>query len=474
MRNGSETDIARLPQTQTYDNITTRLGIDQYVLDATMQIAIYQGLISPPANSSSAVTGSSCSTGNCTFPAFSTLAMCHYCSDISDTIIHTNTSYRLPSGLAPPLDNIGSPFSTSIQEYEYAQVTGFEALVRRNWYLDLDSVNSTDHPYAAYNCTLVPCLKTFEANVSNGLYYEQEISRQDLYFAGWEVQTGGPWIYELESRVVDQGITGGPYNASSIAVNSTLVNGNWEPCNPTPMNTTTNTYQINTTTMGIVSDMLDNTTSTLWYPDSCVWVLGPQAGFALGRFLGGFFDNNSLQVDGDVVHGDIWLMNLFNNGSITLDTVDAFMDGLDWTITAAMRQNSPDRPELATVTGVAHTLESCLAVQWAWISLPAALLAMEVLFLVAIMAMTRRAGSPRAAGGGRWWSEDWKNSSLALVFLGLDKTILGGKLGPGHADEDRGEELSRQADMYRAAERIHVKLGKDGDGWRLEEAVQTK
>lgn len=53
-------------------------------------VAVYTGLLAPPANTSESIAGH-CPTGNCTFPhdsgvTFSTLEICHSYRDISDLI----------------------------------------------------------------------------------------------------------------------------------------------------------------------------------------------------------------------------------------------------------------------------------------------------------------------------------------------------------------------------------------------------
>lgn len=110
------------------------------------------------------------------------------------------------------------------------------------------------------------------------------------------------------------------------------------------------------------------------------------------------------------------------------------MSSLDWFITAAMRQNLPNTGNLAVVTGVAHILDLCLAVQWAWISLPAALLGLEVVFLVAVIFMTRRAeaascfrGRGRVAVGGGL--EEFFTG--VLLLYGLEEKAVGEKPGKG-------------------------------------------
>ncbi|KAG6355329.1 hypothetical protein INS49_003290 [Diaporthe citri] len=120
-----------------------------------------------------------------------------------------------------------------------------------------------------------------------------------------------------------------------------------------------------------------------------------------------------------------------------MDTVGAFMDGLVWSVTAAMRQtsNSEDTPRaLRAVCGQTHVMQTCLTVRWAWLSLPASLLGLQLAFLVAIVVIS---------GSAKHWRGGWKDSSLALLFHGLE-----GSAKPPHEKVER-EELRDKGGMFK-------------------------
>ncbi|ROV89598.1 hypothetical protein VMCG_09925 [Cytospora schulzeri] len=404
---------AEIPKMQNYEaRITTPSNKPR--ITGSMQGAIYMGLLAPPQNSSAAITAS-CRTGNCTFPhddgaAFSTLAMCQSCSDISDTItygtseIYDDRPATIPSGANP-------------------------------------------HDFAIA-CGMTPCLKTFSANVTDTVYEETELSSQDLV---WSSHAG-----------------------YTLATNTTLRNGTWEACMPTPQNTSTNTLRINTTSMALISEVSDkgiewavssnidihniSAGASLWYPDDCVWWFGTLPADAISSHLLGIFDNKTLDTPywsraPSSAQGDLWLVNLYRNGTMNMDTVNAYMNGLAWSMTANMRQSSEDSILLRTVQGQMKKVESCLTVRWVWLSLPASLLGLELSFLVTIMVLSRSA---------KHWRGDWKDSSLALLYHGLEDHTA--KYNDGGVVS---EKLLDKEGMFKVAQGTRVQLQKGDGNWRF-------
>jgi hypothetical protein len=426
---------AEIPKTQIYNKFKIHAGAGQDILDGTMQGAIFMGLLNPPKNSSQAITAT-CQTGNCTFPndngaAFSSLAMCSSCIDISDTIVVNNTAGSLSQATIPSgaLIKPNLPMSTLVTTNSSGPgdpMFSFDALMSR----DGSPANSF-----ALTCSLFPCYKTYGARVSRAVYDEPELSSENLVF---------------NSQL----------SRFSLAANRTLRNGTWQACNPSQHNSSTNTVMINTTTMSVPNTLDTSLTGgpILWYPDDCVWQLGAIATNAIPLFLRFFFHNNSLQSPiplPDQAFGDLWLMNLYHNGTATIDTAESYMDGLAWSITAAMRQDSVDREALATVRGEVLTLETCVRVQWGWISVLAALLGLGIVFLATVIFMTP---------SGADWRGDWKGSSLALLFHGLDERVI---------TTERNEMAWRSEDMFQLAKGIKVQLQRRDGRWRFREAEQS-
>lgn len=310
-----------------------------------------------------------------------------------------------------------------------------------------DPYNFTDN--FAVACGITPCLKTLGANVTNGVYQERELSSVDLV---WSDRAG-----------------------YTLATNRTLRNGTWQSCMTTAQTTTDNSLRINTTTMGLmsraegtveygVSSNMDlkhaDPGASLWYPDDCVWWFGCLPVQAISSFLEGFFDKKTIKMplgysDPKDARGDPWVLRMYRNSTANMDTFTAFMDGLAWSVTAAMRQtsNSDDTPrELRTVSGQAQVMQTCLTVRWVWLSLPASLLGLQLAFLVAIVVIS---------GSAEHWRGDWKDSSLALLYHGLERSA---KMS---AEKVEREELRNKDGMFKVARAMKVQLRQDKDNWRF-------
>ncbi|KAK7696726.1 hypothetical protein SLS64_014274 [Diaporthe eres] len=254
----------------------------------------------------------------------------------------------------------------------------------------------------------------------------------------------------------------------------TLRNGSWQSCMPTTQNTTATTLRVNTMSMTLImSQIVDNDeqpslsstyleninpVASLWYPDDCVWWFGRHAAEKMEEFLRDFFKDQILWLPAasknrSCVYGDLWVLNLFRNGTASMDTVGAFLDGLAWSMTAAMRQTSTSDDSLRrSVSGQTQVVQSCLAVRWVWLSLPASLLGLQLAFLVAIVVIS---------GSAEHWRGDWKDSSLALLYHGL-------KVSAPLSDEKvESEELRDKDGMFKVARATKVQLRQDKDDWRF-------
>ena len=162
--------------------------------------------------------------------------------------------------------------------------------------------------------------------------------------------------------------------------------------------------------------------------------------------------NSSGVVDyGTYLSGNIWIQNLYNSGSPTMDSVNEYMEGLSNSITAIIRQgdtsgNSTQGWAQGTVLG----MQTCIQVQWRWISLPAVTLAL----VIAFMGMTvLRTGQS---------SMVWKSSSLALLFHGLSPDT-----------RDQYGELGRVKDLDRVAKGMQATLERTDAGWAFVEHAQV-
>ncbi|GAB0145977.1 hypothetical protein EsHS_00006392 [Epichloe bromicola] len=245
---------ARIPIANRYIEVGPHYAVGSNVLDTPMQYAVYRALLVPPANSSQSVKVD-CTTGNCTFPAdqgatFTTLSMCHSCRDILNTIRFSNAFgvhvYELPNGL--------SLQGAAVIEHNCLEM---------HWWTEMPNVprksNCANAPLG-FECSLRPCVKTYGANYTNGVYSEEELSRAYLHHVP------------------------GPVRQWEVAMNRTVYNGTWRDCQGTELRSEKNTVQV--ALPGIQQEDIDALSyPSLWYPPECAYTVTGISSNALADFI---------------------------------------------------------------------------------------------------------------------------------------------------------------------------------------------
>lgn len=433
--------IASIPKTNRYSVTGMHTGALSASLDGPAQVAIYMGLLNPPSNSSSSISVD-CPTGNCTFPAdagatFSTLGMCHSCTDISDTVSANTTTiprnYTLESGAWVGREVLTS---TVLADYDDS-LFAFEALMLNYPERCMDGAElkssasdcTPEDPFAV-RCTLDPCVQTYAANVTESVYSETLLSSENLPYV---MDNGFYWI---------------------LATNRTLDNGTWRSCNASTTPTPSNTVGIGANGT-IPTGTKQAAEAQLYYPDSCVWVFNFTSAISHREFLSNTLTDTELSYYAipTAIVGELWLQNLYRNGSANASTVDDFMQGLTMSMTANMRSRG-DTPSSGWATGTPLASKTCIRVRWAWFALPAALWVLAVGFVAMLLAQsTFGAGSRRA-----WWQQrTWKSSVLVPLFLGFDASTRE-KL------RDAGSPAVSGQEMQDAARSMRVQLCDQGSG----------
>jgi hypothetical protein len=128
--------------------------------------------------------------------------------------------------------------------------------------------------------------------------------------------------------------------------------------------------------------------------------------------------------------------------------VPALFGNLTASLNTRIREMSINEKD-GGVSGDALVLVPHVHIRWEWLSLPAIFVGLCSVLLAATAMATKRSGVPV-----------WKNSSLAVLFHGLeDDSGSTGDESPGH--------LSRSSEMGKEAEGRAVVLRRGGGGWKL-------
>ncbi|KAJ6443157.1 metallopeptidase, catalytic domain-containingprotein [Purpureocillium lavendulum] len=447
---------AAIPRANAYDSSGSHFGANAETLDSPMRLAIYMGLLEPPVNSSVSVKAS-CATGNCTFPSesgatFTTLGMCHSCSDVTSSIKGGSGlfNFSLPDGPRLSTNLLVNTTITQAQDF-YSLHGGYfniTAISLSSSEPNCNKLRCMTQPFAS-TCEFVPCIRTYAANVTESRYEERELDQQRLRWAGPDL-----WNF-------------------SLAVKSTLRRGIWTACNSTNAKTETNTVQVFKANSTMISEWLRDTvdpSAVEWYPPDCVFRFNTAATRAIYQNLYDDFWNHAelyAALAGGGSQGPVWAQTLWNNGTINITSVDAYMRGLALSMSAQMRKDSQNylnsSGDMSFTLGQAWKSEACIGIHWEFMSFQASLLVLEVFFFAVLVVLDRRSA----------WPGDWKSSALAPLFLGLGSaSVSDSDAEPGVKARARRAPASAN-DMLAAAKRLKVRLGHERGSWVLQAADEA-
>lgn len=407
-------------------------------LRESMQSAMYIGLVKPPDNSSASVE-TFCSTGNCTFAAdatkavFQTLSMCHSCRDISDQIIEDSPigNHTLPSGAVA---NDRDLFSCAAEPSFRADdpIFKFECVMRNDYSLGLPVPT-------AISCQLFPCVKTYAAGIRNSQYTETILSTETPNPGNAAVHKDSLALI-ISAAVIDPlraGVRKKCESASTPSASHTVAFGEVE----------------------VIKTIRDNITQGLdyqrWYEPECIWGFEVQSQWGFSSFLADKINLHKLGLP--LSSGEPWLRKAFQNGNGSVATFDEVVGGLALTISGQMRsENVTAEFSTRPVEGTAWENDTCIGVQWQWISFPVSLLMLEILLLLATIDRGRRCD----------WRGDWKSSPLPLLFN-----------APLHDGDIGAAKSLTVAEMEERASLLRIKMVQDphecpSEGWRLQKITE--
>lgn len=401
---------ASIPRALNYTGYLPGLSSSNgFVPILPMKSAVYAGLFAENNNPSAALNVT-CSTGNCTFEPFETLAICSSCVDMTQYMTRycedgvppngniSGCGWQLPGGAAllntsSEVFSMTSTFPSSFGDMPYATVMQLIFMGTES-----QSVPDVLNPWAT-ECTLAACIQTVSSAVSDG-YLSENVTGS--FLNGTIVDVSGATSdvpIDLTSPETNETFT--------LAMGSKLAMEAWFADIFKNGSASRNGAYINQT-----------------FSDSNV-IVNLTVGISSGET---FFDS-------DVVTAFYWNYYEYPNGLALL------MDDLAISMTVAVRSFVGAVPH----SGLALSYESFVHVRWAFITVPVAILLLTALFLAAAIWRSQRSRTKL-----------WKSSALAMLFHGLDHDTRE-KLGNGGTLKEK---------MMRAKD-VKVQLDEQGDAGSL-------
>lgn len=159
-----------------------------------MQASVFAGIYAPQAN----IIPIACPSGNCSFTEYRTLAYCSKCTDISDQLVYSTTNftneegnsqvqwnYTLPSGTHTMWSNIEPMMpmvSNFTDSYEVVWSAGDSPAPCKEADRSDPFKAWPCQGYGAANCTIKPCVRTYTAEVKEGVATERLRSTASQFY----------------------------------------------------------------------------------------------------------------------------------------------------------------------------------------------------------------------------------------------------------------------------------------------------
>lgn len=400
--------IATVARTSSYIAQGGHTGAGEADIDSPMAVAIETGLVNAPANAATLVN-TDCVSGNCTFPRFQTVGVCHACQDISASIHNATAAVKT-----------GSTTTTTTQVLNYTLTDADDDDAVTAWIgqgqlfssyaptavstisnmLELQVLTTAPNwvgDPAAYACQMYPCVRTYESGVTNQVRTEtlidtQKMGQNQLYFKEQS---------DLRSLFM-------------LATGTTLRNGSSVACEP-HTEAADGLVEVALANVDAAPDDMPASTATVetrWFDADCVWTFGFLSTSVIKQQLASELDDTHMHITGGVVVGPLVAKTMWQNGTMNLATMNAYMTGLTDTMTADIR-NRGANGSLEYEHGDVLTNETCVEVGWRWFSYPATLVFLSGAFFLWLVVHVPRDSVQRL----------WKSSTLAMLFCDVDDSI---------------------------------------------------
>ncbi|KAK8128742.1 hypothetical protein PG984_009850 [Apiospora sp. TS-2023a] len=498
---------------------------------------IYSSLMDPAGLAS--ILHFQCTTGNCTFnthgdptnskgiddaQAFSTMALCHKCINVthlissewtldSDTTLFGNSrrclTYSVPNTLYNGFSNGGG--LQSIRFYDDGSInTVFRSVFSNLTWAgnaipqDVQDIstsalanitiltcnskrcNGQRNDICASTCTLYPCIRSYTVSITNGQLFQEQISTSPAVTSGWVLGA----IYTSDPAKDYPNLVFGDfdgYPSDWVAAKSPCRIGD----NVYTLQNVSSGFKPNTTWSCTPAPNTDRRNcESMTDPQNCIYRQDTRHGQAVSNVLNRYFTqecailNDTLECDNSASAlqenvGDV----LFRRGNVTTETIDEYFGAVAGSISNQYRNHygrtppkswvaSPEDQPFGEVHGVVLQTKTCNTIHLQWLAFPTAITTITAAILVWTMA---------DSWGKRRNRPVWKDHVLPFLFYSHrfkrgadDSTANEESHTDGRISEDDDERLLETDEMEKLAAKLQVRFEWPGDGDTKEEATPRR
>ncbi|KUJ09624.1 uncharacterized protein LY89DRAFT_657053, partial [Mollisia scopiformis] len=395
------------------------------VPDLSMQQAVKMGLFNA-ANESISASTPSCSSGNCTWPDFSSLGICSKVANVTSFLTVSPLATNLSASIGYMVDNnVTLPNGAFLQAGEMA-------------------MNITTAPNVDNSSSVSPVNGSLAfANEPNAAYttisdhyviWQNTAGQGQADFGAMEILLY--WCVNTYSTQVTAGISSTSISSTSVNIASTntsltlpdsnSANGTFQQWGELAMNPSNSSD--NYTVDGSANAALAAYMGTTF-----------RGTYEIG--LGGGYTTDAAQVLVSALFGEPGLAGA--RGQVADDMQLSGVQNLTQNIATGMTNNIRDRQFAGqAATGTSWVLETYVHVSWPWISFLIVLLVSSFAFLLATIVKTRAV------------KVDVMRSSALATMCALGQEVKG-YMGP----------VDLRGSTFEKAEGLRVRLGKGATGW---------
>ncbi|KAF6827084.1 hypothetical protein CMUS01_09144 [Colletotrichum musicola] len=315
-REPSDLELANVPRANYYTACPTSLLTQvSYSIDPIMEAALNKGLIDPEETETQ--IKAQCSTDNCTFTQgndgyfFSSLAMIHFCQDVTDRVVKNSTdTWHLKGStlqLAQSSDMVMLSIAETPENYNDDQRPFLSFDILMATFPDPEckkgcGLTLTIAPLAV-QCRLDPGVKRYKGEITNGIYRETE-DKEPSQMLKIRPTTDGDndyaWTLVTNFRLID-GEEKSCYAVADEAPQYVRVDSTWN------------------TIYGYGAPSADWNVTWNYYPQECDWAMSLFAGDALRYSLANLIGESVTAIT-DIgaseknVNGPLWLKKAYARG----------------------------------------------------------------------------------------------------------------------------------------------------------------
>lgn len=479
--------VASIPRSNVFYGNGTHIGAGQNSITSEEQAALEAGIVAPGGQ-----VDFQCSSGNCTIGTFDTIGYCSRCTDVSSQITvqmknstdnRTNTQHlNINTSIAGLSNNftsqkLGSYGSSDFSAFGVTNPNTYQFLVGLSSQSDVfpepgpwdpsgsNPLNCNDaatnntwrcNGLGAANCTLYPCVKTYNTIVLKGTLHESLIAESSSFD-----QTFGRSDDNLELSTLKKScLLPSELQFLTNTLNYTAAD-DWIPYSLSGTLSTDDPIPTSRSNSSALNDFEHAIKSRgCLFSIYSIFEQSLAMSYTSSAWSGSLVGYRNAYGGIARFSGPQILQTLYNYGDFGFERTEEVFKNISESFTRHMRMHAEEESGQGAYnltkakTGQVFVDKTCLQVEWGWLSLAGVLVVLTLVFF---------AGTMIDQGNVTDEVRTWRSSALPLVFYGPKRGAFDEKEAGGWRAQNL-EELEKRA----KSTKVKFEVGSDGGKYLTE------